>query len=548
MQAPRAPRRVRFAALAGAAVIVWGLAAWRVRESLRAPDATDARAETAALHSARDRGLGGEVMDLTTTYAVGLPGTLPLQELLVAAGVPRFLPARGLDALRGLPAPGPRLVLAGALSAESARAFCARDRAVITLETPATREVRALRLGELTLPLSVRAATLTPSAQESVLATDENGQALMVAGPCEGGVLLRLGVDLGAALLQWRQGDPARVDWDHDGNGELQPADLSPALPAALRGVPWADRLVDAVLSALDRGMACALPRIDPLPAGDGPVVVLTADQDYASDEVVRAMADRLEARGARATFLLTDPTLGLPADLNAREGAAPELSTDLAVALRARGHGLGIHPFPRVVDDVSAVAQRFAARHGARPLIARNHHLRWSGHLEIPAREAGAGVAMNLDWMPVGRDGAACVGFPGGSARPLRFVREGVALPMLQQPTVVDDYSLRVPSYELLAGAARALGEAAAEVTARSRREGFAVVVNAHPVFVRFAPQWLDPMLAAPGVRVITAERWLAFQLARREGAIAAARCGEAPRVVLPSGVTLYRGPRTSQ
>jgi hypothetical protein len=534
--------------LAGVALITWGLAAWRVREGLRAPEAGEALAATEALHSARDRALRDEAGTFSGTYAVGLPGTVALQEILVAAGVPRFLPVRGLDALRGLPAPSPRLVLAGAQSGESARALCARDRAVIALETPATRDVRGLRLGALTLPLSARAATLTPSAQESVLATDEGGQALMVVGPCDGGVLLRLGVDLGATLLQWRQGDPARVDRDHDGNGELQPADLSPELPAPLRGVPWADRLVDAVLAALDRGMDCPLPRVDALPAGEGPVVVLTADQDYASDEVVRAMADRLEARGARATFLLTDPTLGLPADLNARDGAAPELSPELGASLRARGHGLGIHPFPRVVDDVSAVAQRFTARHGARPLIARNHHLRWSGHLEIPAREAGAGVAMNLDWMPVAQGSEARVGFPGGSARPLRFVHDGVTLPLLQQPTVVDDYSLRVPSYELLAGAAQTLGQSAAAVTARSRREGFAVVVNAHPVFVRFAPQWLDPMLSVPGVRVITAERWLAFQLARRQATIAAARCGEAPRVVLPPGVTLYRGPRTSQ
>lgn len=297
-----APRRAaRIAALVALAVGAWAVAAWRIREGLRGPDDAAARAAVEALHAARDRALARDVASLDATYAAALPGTVALQELLIAAGVPRFLPVAGADALRALPSPGPRLVLAGVVSPESARALCGADRAVITHTAPGPRAVRAMRMEGITAPMDARAEALSPLPGEAVLATDEGGAPLAVIGPCEGGVLVRLAFDLGAELLRQRQGDPARGDRDHDGNGELQPADLSAPMPPALQGVAWADALVDGILAALDRGMRCPLPRLATLPPGDGPVVVLTADQDYASDEVVEAMAERLQSRRARA-------------------------------------------------------------------------------------------------------------------------------------------------------------------------------------------------------------------------------------------------------
>ena len=174
------------------------------------------------------------------------------------------------------------------------------------------------------------------------------------------------------------------------------------------------------------------------------------------------------------------------------------------------------------------------------RALVARNHHLGWRGFVDVPAAEAAAGVAVNLDTMAVCDGTRPCAAFAGGSSRPMRFVdADGHALPILQQPTAVDDYSLRVRDDALRAEAARVLGARARTLLDVAARAGGPLVVNAHPVFVALAPGWLRPLLDAPDTRVWSAEQWLDFVARRRTSRITLQRC-DAPKMQLEPGVVL--------
>ena len=270
--------------------------------------------------------------------------------------------------------------------------------------------------------------------------------------------------------------------------------------------------------------------------------MVLTANQDYVDDEVVESMAAKLARAHASATFLITDPAVGAPPDLNvAPDGTAPRLSADCAASLLAGGFGLGLHPFLGEVTEIGAVAHRFAALTGLAALAARNHHLGWRGFVEVPAAEATAGVAINLDYMVVCAGTRPCAAFSGGSVRPLRFFDgDGRALPILQQPTAVDDYSLRVRDDSQRADAARALGARARALVEVAARAGGPLVVNAHPVLVALAPEWLRPLFDDGTVRVWSAEQWLAFVARRRLSRMTVPSCDQPPTVQLQPGVAL--------
>jgi hypothetical protein len=252
-------------------------------------------------------------------------------------------------------------------------------------------------------------------------------------------------------------------------------------------------------------------------------------------------MATRLAERGARATFLLTDPQVGLEPDLNRdAAGGAPWLSTSSAASLVAQGFGLGIHAFPGTADDLVAMAASFTRRHGLVPRVTRNHHLRWPDYDGMPRAAATAGAMLDLNLMPVSVAGHPAVGFPAGSARPVRMTdAAGALLPLLQQPTSVDDYSLRIEDAEARSRAVRALGALALDALKQVRQVQAPLVLNAHPMLHAFAPDWLDPLLAAEGVRALSADRWLEFVVHRRSSRLALPTCRQ-PTVQLGAEVVL--------
>jgi hypothetical protein len=465
-------------------------------------------------------------------------------ELLVAAGLPQaaFLDSAAPSAL---PA-GYRLVVSPASPAGlNASVVASASRAVIVLEQPEREaDVAWARFATgATLPLagaSVRHLHLLPG--ERAFLTADGGGVLGTVRADGPGLVIRLGIDMGAHLMRLRVGLPSRAGQDRDGNGESQPADLLDPVPEGLYGQPWADVAIDELLTVIAMEWpGCPLPRTRGLPAGMGAVVVLSADQDYASDPFVDLMAMRLEERGARATFLLTDPQVGLGPDLNRdSSGRAPWLAASSAASLVSRGFGLGIHPFPRIAGDLVEMAASFTKRYGLVSRVTRNHHLRWPDYDGMSRAATTAGAMLDLNLMPVSAAGQPAVGFPAGSARPVRMTdAAGTLLPLLSQPTSVDDYSLRVEDAGARSRAARALGTVALDALRQVRRVQAPLVLNAHPMLHAFAPDWLDPLLEAEAVHVISADRWLEFVVNRRKSLLALPACNR-PTVLLGSDVAL--------
>ena len=121
-----------------------------------------------------------------------------------------------------------------------------------------------------------------------------------------------------------------------------------------------------------------------------------------------------------------------------------------------------------------------------------------------------------------------------------MRFVDPaGIALPILQQPTAVDDTSLRTQSPAEAKRAAVVLGDRIAQLLPRAAAVQAPLVINAHPVYFPVASDWIKPLLAA-NVQVISAEQWLDFLARRRLSRIASPSCAAGPVLELQPGVVL--------
>jgi hypothetical protein len=527
-------RRAKVAVLLVLTLVIWVAAIARIAPIFFAPDASRQREELEHLARRAHAALRHEGPEPATYAAVvDGPSAGAWIELLAGAGVP--YPKRvSASALPGLSA---RLVVGRGLEPAAIERLVEQGAAVVTIETSTTRDSasssRTLRVLGVEVPSAATPTfALTHEAHEKPLAWGADGQMLGALAKRGAGAVVRLGVDLAELLVSLRQGEPGRAGVDTDQDGELKPNDLVPPYDPALARVPFADMAFDRLLAELDAALACPLIRSRALPVGVRKLLIVTADQDYEDDEHVLSMAELLARHGASATFLATDRAAGRPADMNVKDGAAPQLARESMERLLASGHGIGVHPFPAQPRDIAAHVRRFVAHAGMRPLIARNHHVTWLGYLDVPREEAALGIAMNLDMLPICSSGRPCVFFAGGSARPLAFLEHGRPLSILQQTTCVDDYSLRVP-YGRLREAAQALLASARAALAVGTQTGSPIVLNAHPVFVRFAPEWLAGVLSEPGLTTLSAEAFLDFTLARRAVSVRDASCTTRPTVV---------------
>lgn len=522
--------------LAALGVLV-GLGAGLTFEIMRGPTRAATRAR-ARLEKTRDLWTAAMLapVNRASSYAVvAVSGGARWVEILTSAGVP--VPV--LVAEPSVDATGFRLVV----TADRAQAdtLAGQGRAVVLFdEEGAGLEESAIRWKDLRLPLDgITAHRLDDVKDESAWLRSEQGETVAAWHKAGSGIVLRLGFDFAAWLYRLRQGNPARAGQDSDHNGTVQPVDLLPALAPELFARPFADEMVDDLLATLDAGLTCPLPRTAGLPEGR-PTVVLTSDQDYVDDEFVLYMAEALAKNHFAATFMLTHRGLGAPPDLNVGAGKPTVVAPDTVTELLAAGHGLGVHPSLRTVDDIGRVTEAAAQFTATRPLVARNHWVRWPGYLDVPTAEARAGILMDLNLLPVCRDVGPCAGFLGGTARPVRFVDEaGVALPILQQPSSFDDASLRTKSPIEAKAAAAILGERIAQLLPRATAVQAALVINAHPVFFPVASDWIKPLVGG-NVQVISAEQWLDFLARRRLSRIESPSCAADPSLDLQSGIVL--------
>ena len=388
-----------------------------------------------------------------------------------------------------------------------------------------------MRVGNVATWLPVPAATVTG---EAFARAGPDGRPVIAVSSLGSGRVVRVGFDLGAAWVAQRQGRPA-LDADRDGNGSIQPADWMRGLGGPdLRARPHVDEASDALIALLVELARRPVARVWPLPQRHASLIVMTADQDFADDRLVRAQFAALRRQGATATLMATWPIGGKP-DLNVRpDGSAPTLSPALASELLRAGHGIGMHPNLWGLADVARAAPNVLRGHaraltdafGLAPRVARNHHLVWYGW-DAAARDlAAAGVRMSFDYLAVDEP----LGFEGGSGRPARFIAGGdQPLDIFQQPTQLDDFPLR--SGETEAAKAR-LAARAQQLLRAACAAGSPLTLNTHPAYYVTSPRWVDALLAR-GVPAWDADRWLAFSIARRRSVLHA-RSGD------PDGVTL--------
>ena len=488
--------------------------------------------------------LAQEIGAASTYAAVAVPGAQRWVELLISAGVPVPL-TMAPEGARWTESSFRLLVVPGSAPSEAMAAL--GKAVVVVVEEGEWLKGQAIRWRSMNLPLAGQPChVLVPDRDEQPWLLSELGETIATRRRTGDGIVLRIGLDLAAWMYRLRQGDPALAQQNNGGNRDVRPVSLLPPPPPEARERPFADEMVDDLLSMLDAGLSCPLPRTAGLPDGR-PTVVLISDQDFADDAYVLHMAGVLEEYHATATFMLTHRTAGASPDLNVGEDKPATLARESVMDLLAQGHGLGVHPFLGKLDDIGKIVAAMSDLTNTRPLVARNHRLRWSGFLDIPAAEAHAGILMDLNYTPVSKGEKSYMGFVGGSARPLCFVSEaGVTLPILQQPVSVDDYSMRQGTPALAAAEAAVLGNRTLELLMPATSVQAPLVMNAHPILFPVAADWFKPLIDA-GVQVISAEDWLSFVARRRLSRISSPSCLRSPSVRLEPGVVIHAAPDPS-
>lgn len=470
------------------------------------------------------------IPDSSGTYA-GLAlasGGAAWSELLQSAGVPApvHLPGGAMTATESL-----RLIVVSDEPAGAAFTLVRPGRAVIGVPAaggPLRGTFGRWKAGSLPLE-GVSGRALTPEPGDTPLLVSDAGEVLAVRRDVDGGVVLQLGLDLAAALYRARQGDPTA----DRGTGPLRASDLVPAVPRDMAERPWADELVDALMAQLDQALPCPLPRTAGLP-DSRPVVVLTADQDVDDGDVLVHMSNLLHARNAGITFLLAHPEPGAPPT------AAP-VPANAITEILANGHGIGVHPLLRVPPDLGPITTAVSRLADLSPIAARNHLRAWAGALAVPRAQQRARIIIDLDLAPKCVEHQPCAAFVGGSTRPVRFVdARGDLLPVLQQPTAVDDASLRDPDLKVVRSTGAALSARAEVMLARAAAVQGPLVIDVHPALFAVAGEWMGGMLGGRA-HVMSAEAWLDFVTRRRQSRISSPSCGAPPSAQLQPGITLH-------
>lgn len=292
------------------------------------------------------------------------------------------------------------------------------------------------------------------------LATDDGGRTSWLAA----GALLVVGTDLGADLVRYRQGDPARAGdapdaiWDIAGERpvHLFEHQLEPARPFERHADHFAMALTDAVTRVTAR-----VP--EPLlPGGAAGAVVVTGDDDQAE----------------LATY---DRQLGLLGGTPITYFLHPLTRHDRKTIRRLAGRRqveLGLHP--DALDAPERYRERlheqvgwFVGLTGRRPTSVRNHGYLSDGYWGHLPAWLDEGIAINAN-LP-GLDGRVL----NGSLLPARVVYDGTLTPHWSVLTAIGDGVVFVHGESGEQAADRIRAYAA---TLRSSGIPGVVVLNLHP------------------------------------------------------------------
>jgi 4-amino-4-deoxy-L-arabinose transferase-like glycosyltransferase/peptidoglycan/xylan/chitin deacetylase (PgdA/CDA1 family) len=479
---------------------------------------------------------------------------LTLGDSRFAAYLPELLGAEGLrptpwDGVKTLPAET-RIVLLGARAkVETARVRRLLDSGVAVVAlAPATELARELGvelrpvLGATTIEAGTAKFRIEGAGTFAVVAPGarvlaryaphgEPAAAVVARGRAHAAVI---GFDLTTSTALVRQGNPAHAGLERDGLPGLTANDLYAGVwKQADVSIPHADRavalLADTIAAVSPHPMARIWPHAGARPA----TLLLTADQDWAAGELIEAMAVRLEAKGARATFFLTSGTQASEFQLGAYRLTPP--TPALARRLLAAGHELSIHTNTTAAAPtyahhkaiIGAHLRRFQEAYGVAPRTARLHRTLHAGWVDTARALAELGVSLDLNSIGLADVEKRRLGYLEGSGRAVRLIDEsGRVLPIKKLPTVLDDHPL---SSATLASRDRPLDtnaivklghdelvRMARDIVRSAATEHYAaLVVNHHPIHFAHDPSWLEAILDAAnahGVRVQTAQTYLDY------------------------------------
>jgi hypothetical protein len=368
--------------------------------------------------------------------------------------------------------------------------------------------------------------------------------------------------DLARNVAYIRQGDPALVNTERDGEPEIRFVDrMFGWVQSDHLERPDADLFVRALVGELADGAGMAsgpLLGLNFFPAGAPSVFVCTGDAHGVGGGVLDQVLRRLENGGAHITVYYEPPetpawrryarrarwaatSLPLVGSRLQSEYAPP--SPQLVEEWRARGHEFSPHPtaIPDLDEGLERAWEAFAEDgYGSSHASMRTHGVIWKDWVHNPKIQRAYGIRMNLDVYQIGpvmrrSDGTWSHGHLTGSGLPARFVDEnGELIDCYQQPTQLVDEQLMANQGgpERLSGAGSAA--VGAEQASRALRGAPAVLCGVFhiesfvPVVGRSveAGAFVDGMMTLfrkAGVPMWPAGRWLRFLDGRRATVVSA-------------------------
>ncbi|MEO1273531.1 MAG: hypothetical protein AAFX99_36055, partial [Myxococcota bacterium] len=308
----------------------------------------------------------------------------------------------------------------------------------------------------------------------------------------------------------------------HLGKEGVQPHDLfEGTLTRADYDRPSAD-LLGFVLAALVSQPAGVMAA--PLPPGAPSVLVMTGDQDFMPDAALLAQAQALAPKGAM-TAMLTSGSIGASPDVRTPESPEHFIDRSTALELSDQGHDLGVHPNLWKLKEgpegyraaIQAHVDGFRETFHTAPRMVRNHHLVWSGYVAMARHHASAKLAMNFDYVSQAFLPNGELGYMASGAVPVRFGDpEGRVVPILQQPTQLDDHVLLPKRFGYRPTTIDQLMARSQHLLTLAIDHHTPLVVNHHPVWwIDSDGAWqraLGSMAQAAKVPVWSGGQWLRF------------------------------------
>src|SRR5512141_3102057 len=380
--------------------------------------------------------------------------------------------------------------------------------------------------------------TLAPGAvmlaQLYITATTSTPFAAVVGAP-GGGQAVAFTYNLAMNVAYTRQGNPANVNLDVDGDSYTRTVDLfqtvgNPAAPWVDRNkipIPQADeqqRLLARLVAQLV-GRNRPLPQLWYFPGTAKTMLILTSDAHWNNGltDYSQFFADLNTHQGQATMYLSAESSVQWPSNANLQ-------------TWQAQGNTLGIHPYrldgSTLAAGFNTVDSLFSSTYTVpRSNTVRIHRYEWQGWTDGADIKTAHNIALDVSFAGWGKwlqkpDGTWPHGYMTGSGLPMKFVRpDGTLTSVYQQLTNLSDDQL-LPAQDgpegLTASQAVLVSQALMDA---SLAGNYSAQTELHHVdyyaTTSSLQQWLTGVVdyaRSKGVPIWNADRWLRFTQTRHD------------------------------